>query len=66
MTEASAKRPDDAELLYYIGAVHYQLNDWTKCNETLARAVSLTLPPDLAEQATRTLAECAQNAPHQR
>ena len=66
LTEASAKRRDDGELLYYIGAVHYQLSDWTKCNETLARAVSLTLPPDLAEQATRTLAECAQNAPHQR
>jgi tetratricopeptide (TPR) repeat protein len=63
LTEAFGKRKDDPELLYYLGETHYQLRDWSRCKATLEQAVSLNLPAGLAEEATRTLAQCSDNIP---
>ena len=63
LTEAFTKRKDDPELLYYLGETHYQLRDWSRCKATLEQAVSLNLPAGLAEEATRTLAQCSDNIP---
>jgi len=63
LTEASATRKDDADLLYYLGEAHHQLKQWNECKATLERAVSLRLPASLAGEANRALAECTDNMP---
>ena len=63
LTEASAKRKDDPELLYYLGAAHYQLKQWNACKVALEHAVSLSLSAKLADEAKRALAECTDNSP---
>lgn len=63
LKQAAAKRNDDAELLYYLGAVQHQLKQWADCKLTLERAVTLNLPTALAGRAKGLLAECAESAP---
>jgi tetratricopeptide (TPR) repeat protein len=63
LKEASAKLKDDPELLFYIGEVQHQLKQWSECKETLQRALDLKLPPGLAEEARRALADCSETAP---
>jgi tetratricopeptide (TPR) repeat protein len=63
LKEAAAKRKDDPELLYYLGAVYHQLKQWGECKGVLEHALTLRLPPALADEARRALAECAETAP---
>jgi tetratricopeptide (TPR) repeat protein len=65
LEEASAKRKDDADILFYLGETYYQLKDWNRCKATLEQTVSLKLPAALANEAMRTLAECTGNIPAQ-
>jgi tetratricopeptide (TPR) repeat protein len=65
LTEASAKRKDNAELLYYLGQARYQPKQWNECKATLEKAIGLRLPANLAGEATRALAECIENVPQQ-
>jgi tetratricopeptide (TPR) repeat protein len=58
LTEAAAKRQDDGELMYYLGEADYQANQVEDCTAALERALRLTLPDDLADEAERTLARC--------
>jgi tetratricopeptide (TPR) repeat protein len=59
--EASAKRKDDGEILYYLGETHYQLQQWSECKAALEKALILKVPPAIADAAKRTLAQCADN-----
>jgi tetratricopeptide (TPR) repeat protein len=61
--EASAKRKDDGEILYYLGETHYQLQQWSECKTALVRALILKVPAAIADAAKRTLAQCADNIP---
>jgi tetratricopeptide (TPR) repeat protein len=61
--EASAKRKDDGEILYYLGETHYQLQQWSECKAALVRALILKVPTAIADAAKRTLAQCADNIP---
>jgi uncharacterized protein HemY len=63
LKQASAKRKDDPELLYYLGEVHRQLKQWDECKGVLERALTLNLPPGLSEDAKRSLADCSEPAP---
>jgi tetratricopeptide (TPR) repeat protein len=63
LKEAAAKQKDDPEVLYYIGEVHRQLKQYTECKQTLDRALSLNLPPGLADDARRALSDCSDSAP---
>jgi tetratricopeptide (TPR) repeat protein len=63
LKEAIAKRKDDPELLYYLGEVHHQLKQWDECKGVLERALKLNLPPGLADDARRALADCSEPAP---
>jgi tetratricopeptide (TPR) repeat protein len=65
LADASAKRKDDAEILYYLGETYYQLKDWNGCKATLEQAATLRVPASLADEAKRTLAECTGNIPAQ-
>ena len=58
LKEAAAKRPEDAEILYYLGETHRQLKQWAECKNTLERAASLRLPSALADRAKAALANC--------
>jgi len=53
LTEASAKRKDDSEVLYYLGEARYQLKQ--------EQAMNLRLPANLTRDASRVLAECTDN-----
>src|SRR4029077_13560824 len=55
LKEATAKRQDDAELLYYLGQAYRQLKQRDDCKGTLARALNFNLPPNLADDARRAL-----------
>jgi tetratricopeptide (TPR) repeat protein len=59
LKEAATKRPNDAELLYYLGTVHQQLKQWNDCKSELERALSLKLSAGLADKAKQGLADCA-------
>jgi tetratricopeptide (TPR) repeat protein len=63
LKEASAKRKDDPELLYYLGEVHRQLKQWDECKGELQRALTLNLSPGLSDDAKRALADCSEPAP---
>jgi tetratricopeptide (TPR) repeat protein len=63
LKEAAAKRKDDPEVLYYLGELYRQLKQYTECKEVLERALTLNLPPGLADDARRALAECSETAP---
>jgi len=62
LSDASAKLKNDAELLYYLGAADYEARHLEDCKTALERAVRLSLPDDLADNANRILAACAENA----
>src|SRR5262245_16711573 len=63
LKEASAKRKEDAELLYYLGEVHHQLKQWDECKGVLQRALTLNLSPGLTDDAKRALADCSEPPP---
>jgi tetratricopeptide (TPR) repeat protein len=63
LKQATAKRKDDPELLYYLGEVHHQLKQWDECKGVLERALTLNLSPGLADDARRALADCSEPAP---
>ena len=61
LSEASAKLQNDGEVLYYLGAADYEAKHLEDCRTALERAVRLSLPDDLADNAKRILAACAEN-----
>jgi tetratricopeptide (TPR) repeat protein len=61
LSEASAKLNNDAEVLYYLGAADYEAEHLDDCRTALERAVRLSLPDDLADNAKRILAACTEN-----
>jgi tetratricopeptide (TPR) repeat protein len=63
LKQATGKRKDDPELLYYLGEVHRQLKQYTECKSELERALTLNLSPGLANDARGALAECSEAAP---
>jgi Flp pilus assembly protein TadD len=63
LKQATAKRKDDPELLYYLGEVHHQLKQWDECKGVLERALTLNLSPGLADDARRALADCSEQSP---
>src|SRR5262249_106293 len=63
LKQATAKRKDDPELLYYLGEVHHQLKQWDECKGVLERALTLNLSPGLADDARRALADCSEMVP---
>src|SRR5262245_33919664 len=63
LNQATAKRKDDPELLYYLGEVHHQLKQWDECKGVLERALTLKLSPGLADDARRALADCSEMVP---
>src|SRR5262249_18119698 len=63
LKQATAKRKDDPQLLYYLGEVHHQLKQWDKCKGVLERALTLNLSPGLADDARRALADCSEMVP---
>jgi uncharacterized protein HemY len=60
---AAAKRKDDPELLYYLGAAYQQLKQWKECKDALQRSLDLHLSPTLATEAQRKLADCSKTSP---
>jgi tetratricopeptide (TPR) repeat protein len=63
LKQATAKRKDDPELLYYLGEAHRQLKQWDECKQVLQTALKLNLSPGLANDAQRALADCSEPAP---
>ena len=59
LKEASEKRKDDPELLYYLGQAYRQLKQRDDCKGTLTRALNFNLSPALADDAKRALADCS-------
>jgi tetratricopeptide (TPR) repeat protein len=62
LKQAAARRPDDAELLYYLGMAYYQLKQPAEAKEPLQRALGLNLQPKLADEAKRVLEDCCQKS----
>jgi tetratricopeptide (TPR) repeat protein len=60
---AAAKRQDDPEILYYLGATYHQLKQFNECKNVLQRSLELHLQPTLATEAQRKLADCSETAP---
>jgi tetratricopeptide (TPR) repeat protein len=60
---AAAKRQDDPEILYYLGATYHQLKQFNECKNALQRSLDLHLQPTLATEAQRKLADCSETAP---
>jgi len=63
LKEAAAKRKDDPEVPYYLGELYRQLKQYTECKEVLERALTLNLPPGLADDARHALADCSEPPP---
>src|SRR5262245_20028636 len=63
LKQATAKRKEDPELLYYLGQVHRQLKQYTECKSELERALTLNLSPGLANDAKGALEECSEASP---
>ena len=63
LKQATAKRKEDSELLYYLGEVHRQLKQYPECKDELERALTLNLSPGLANDAKGALAECSESSP---
>jgi tetratricopeptide (TPR) repeat protein len=59
LAEAAAERKNDPELLYYLGQSYRQLKQLNECTDALQRALSLSLPPQLTDEAKRALGDCA-------
>jgi tetratricopeptide (TPR) repeat protein len=62
LKQVAAKHADDPELLYYLGMSYYQLKRPTEAKGPLQRALGMNLPPKLAEEATRALADCCKES----
>jgi tetratricopeptide (TPR) repeat protein len=60
LREAAVKRKDDPEVLYYLGATHHELKQWSECKVALQGALRLNLPPGLADKALQALADCSE------
>jgi len=60
LREAAVKRKDDPEVLYYLGAAHHELKQWSECKVALQGALRLNLPPGLADKALQALAHCSE------
>jgi tetratricopeptide (TPR) repeat protein len=63
LKEAANKLPNDAELLYYLGATSVELKQRRDCKPVLESALSLRPPRDLADKVRRSLAQCAELSP---
>jgi tetratricopeptide (TPR) repeat protein len=63
LKEAIAMRKEDPELLYYLGAAHSQLKQWSECKGILERALALKISPELAKEAKPVLAICSEALP---
>ena len=61
LKEAATK--DDPEALFFLAQTNRELKQWTACKGALEKALALRLPSDLADEAKRALADCADNAP---
>jgi tetratricopeptide (TPR) repeat protein len=59
LAEAAAERKNDPELLYYLGQSYHQLKQMNECKDTLQRALTLSLSPQLTDEAKRALADCS-------
>jgi uncharacterized protein HemY len=62
LKQAAAKRADDGEIYYYLGAAQHQLKQWSDCKGSLEKATTLNLPAQFAEKSRSLLAECTENA----
>ena len=59
LKEAGIKQSNNPQLFYYLGRASHQLKQWSECESALKRALSLDLPPKLADQAKTALVDCA-------
>jgi tetratricopeptide (TPR) repeat protein len=57
LRESARQRRSDPELFYYLGMAHYRLRQVPESKEALRQAVALNVPPLLAAEANRVLAE---------
>ncbi len=57
LQESSANPNKDGELLYYLGMAHYQMKQKTQSKTELQSALTLNLPPKLADDARKALAD---------
>jgi tetratricopeptide (TPR) repeat protein len=55
LKESARTRTDDAEVFYYLGLAQAELKNKKDSAQALNRALSLNLPPPLADEAKRTL-----------
>lgn len=55
LKESASKRPDDAKAAFYLGMSQYWLKKLDESKQSLQRALSLSLPADLAAEAQRVL-----------
>lgn len=62
LRKASAKLEGDSVLLYYLGMAHYRLKQYAETKIALQRALSFNLSGKLADEASRTLADCCQES----
>jgi uncharacterized protein HemY len=63
LKEAAAKKTDDPQILYYLGALYRELKQYPECKGTLERALSLNLSSELGDDAKRALADCSEMVP---
>ena len=57
LQDSSTNPNKDGELLYYLGMAHYQMKQKTQSKTELQNALTLNLPPKLADDARKALAE---------
>jgi tetratricopeptide (TPR) repeat protein len=57
LQESANKLNGDAKVFYYLGMAQYRLKQQTESKRSLQRALDLSLPGELANEARRTLAE---------
>ena len=60
LLESSRKRPEDAEIYFFIGMTHYQQKVKQESKRALERALNLSPNAPFALEATRTLTELNQ------
>jgi tetratricopeptide (TPR) repeat protein len=63
LAEAATKRPDDPELLYYLGQTYRSLNRMPECKQAVERALGLNLSGSLVADAQKALTDCSEAAP---
>ena len=59
LQEASAKRPTDLDIGYYLGATYFQLKDAAKAKATLEKALAGGLKEPAAQEAKKILSQLA-------